>query len=311
VIAALNFPSIDPVALRLGSLSVRWYGLAYLGGFLAAWWILTVLDERWKMGLGPDGRVTTVFAAVVGVIAGGRLGYVLFYGAGAYWTSPIRILQIWDGGMSFHGGLIGILLAGVWVAHHYKVPFLRLCDVGAVGAPVGIFLGRIANFVNGELWGRATSVWWGVVFPNAPLVNGVNLPRHPSQIYEALLEGLVIFLVMLVLVRRRRPDGFLVGWMLTLYGVFRIFVEFFREPDIQIGFLPGGITLGQVLSVPLVLIGIWLIWRTRGKAAPADDGHERPEDPPLAGAPVGAPGSGGAASSDEALVADRKGSDRS
>jgi phosphatidylglycerol---prolipoprotein diacylglyceryl transferase len=274
--AALAFPSLDPIAFRLGPFAVRWYGLAYLVGFLAAWWVLKVLDERWNVGLGPDGRTTTVFAAVIGVVAGGRLGYVLFYNFGKYWSDPVSILRIWDGGMSFHGGLIGILLAGLWVARHYRVPFLRLCDIGAVGAPVGLFFGRIANFINGELWGRVTTAPWGVVFPGAG-----PLPRHPSQIYEALLEGLVIFVIMLVMVRRRRPDGVLVGWMLTLYGVFRIFVEFFREPDVQIGFLPGGITLGQLLSVPLVVLGLWLIWRARGKAADVEvpPGRERQGSP--------------------------------
>jgi phosphatidylglycerol:prolipoprotein diacylglycerol transferase len=259
--AYFTFPSFNPVALQLGPFAVRWYGLAYVAGFLVAWWVLKVLDERWGLGLGPDGRMVTMMAAIVGVVVGGRLGYVLFYGAGAYFAQPLKILQVWDGGMSFHGGLVGILLAGVWVSRRYKVPFLTLCDMGAVGAPAGLLFGRLANFINGELWGRVTTVPWGVVFPNAPLINGMNLPRHPSQLYEAALEGLVLFAVMLYLSRKRRADGFLVGWMLTLYGVFRIFVEFFREPDVQIGFLPGHFTMGQVLSVPLVIVGVWLIVR--------------------------------------------------
>jgi phosphatidylglycerol:prolipoprotein diacylglycerol transferase len=259
--AYLIFPAFNPVALQLGPFAVRWYGLAYVAGFLVAWWVLKVLDERWGLGLGPDGRMVTVLAAIVGVVVGGRLGYVLFYGAGAYFAQPLKILQVWDGGMSFHGGLVGILLAGVWVSRRYKVPFLTLCDVGAVGAPAGLFFGRIANFINGELWGRVTTVPWGVVFPGAPLVNGVNLPRHPSQLYEALLEGLVLFAVMLYLSRKRRSQGFLVGWMLTLYGVFRIFVEFFREPDVQLGFLPGHVTMGQILSAPMVIVGVWLVVR--------------------------------------------------
>jgi phosphatidylglycerol:prolipoprotein diacylglycerol transferase len=254
--AALTFPAIDPVALRLGPFAVRWYGLAYVAGFLFAWWILKVLDERWGLGLGPDGRMATVIAALVGVILGGRLGYVIFYGAGTYFAQPLKILAIWDGGMSFHGGLIGILLAGVWVSRHYKVPFLTLCDIGAVGAPAGFLFGRIANFINGELWGRVTTVPWGIVFPGAG-----PLPRHPSQLYEALLEGAVLLVIMVLLARKRHADGFLLGWMVTLYGVFRIFVEFFRQPDVQIGFLPGGVTLGQILSVPMVIAGIWLIVR--------------------------------------------------
>jgi phosphatidylglycerol:prolipoprotein diacylglycerol transferase len=262
-VAAFAFPSLDPVAFHLGPLAVRWYGLAYMVGFLAGWLILTRLDERWGLGLGPDGRAATVLAAVIGLIAGARLGYVLFYGAGVYWREPVRILQLWDGGMSFHGGLVGILLAGSWVSHRYHVPFLRLSDAGAVAAPIGLFLGRVANFINDELWGRVTTVPWGVVFPNAAVAGTENLPRHPSQLYEAGLEGVVLFVVMLLLVRRERPAGEITGWMLTLYAVFRIFVEFFREPDIQIGFLPGGITMGQVLTVPVLLGGVWLLWHSR------------------------------------------------
>lgn len=260
--AAFAFPSLDPVALQLGPFAVRWYGLAYMVGFLAGWWICKILDERWDLGLGPDGRAAAVLAAVIGVVVGGRLGYVAFYGAGVYWREPVRILQMWDGGMSFHGGLVGILLAGVWVARRYGVPFLRMCDVGAVAAPIGLFLGRLANFINQELWGRVTTVAWGVVFPKAPLTDGVNLPRHPSQLYEAGLEGLVLFSVMLWLARRERPAGQITGWLLTLYAVFRIAVEFFREPDIQIGLLAGGITMGQVLTVPVLIAGVWLIVRS-------------------------------------------------
>ena len=268
--AAFMFPSLDPIALQIGPLAVRWYGLAYMLGFLAGWWILKIMDERWDLGLGADGRAAAVLAAVIGVVVGGRLGYVAFYGAGLYWREPIRILQVWDGGMSFHGGLIGIILAGVWVSRRYGVSFLRLCDAGAVAAPIGLFLGRLANFVNQELWGRVTTVPWGVIFPKAPLVNGQSLPRHPSQLYEAGLEGIVLFVVMLILARRDRPAGVMTGWMLTLYGIFRIGVEFFREPDIQIGFLPGGITMGQVLTVPVLLAGIWLIVWAGRRGAGAD-----------------------------------------
>jgi phosphatidylglycerol:prolipoprotein diacylglycerol transferase len=279
--AYFNFPSLDPIAFRLGPLSVRWYGLAYLVGFLVAWWALKVLDERWGMGLGPDGRATTLLASVIGVIVGARLGYVLIYGAGAYWSAPAKIFAIWDGGMSFHGGLVGILLAGVWLAHHYRVPFLRLADAGAVGAPIGFFLGRLANFVNGELWGRVTTVPWGVVFPQA---GAGPLPRHPSQLYEAGLEGLVLGIVMVVLARTKKPDGVLLGWMLTLYGVFRIFVEFFREPDPQLGFIYHGATMGQLLSAPMVIAGVVLIWlghRARRRAAAAvvpETPAEEPQD---------------------------------
>lgn len=269
--AYFAFPAIDPVALRLGPFAVRWYGLAYVAGFLIAWWILKVLDERWDVGLGPDGRMVTIVACLVGLIVGARLGYVIVYGVGTYFSDPLKILAVWDGGMSFHGGLVGLLLAGAWLAHHYKVPFLRLGDIGAVAAPAGLMLGRIANFINGELWGRVTTVPWGVVFPGAG-----PLPRHPSQLYEAALEGLVLLVVMLLLARRKRADGFLIGWMLTLYGVFRIFVELFRQPDVQLGFIAGGVTMGQILSVPMIIAGIWLIVRAprSGAAAPAPEPKE-------------------------------------
>jgi phosphatidylglycerol:prolipoprotein diacylglycerol transferase len=276
-VAALAFPQIDPVAFSIGPLAVRWYGLAYLAGFLFAWYMLRVLDERWKMGLGPDGRATTVLAAVIGVVVGGRLGYVLFYGAGQYWRAPLTVFAIWDGGMSFHGGLVGILLCGWWVARRYRVPFLRLADAGAVAAPFGIMLGRIANFINDELWGRVTTVPWAVIFPGAG-----PLPRHPSQLYEAALEGLVLLIVMLLLARRRRSDGFMLGWVLTLYGTFRIFVEFFRQPDVQIGFLRGGVTMGQVLSVPVLVCWVLLLWYVARH--PTDQRHDASV---VSGAPAG------------------------
>jgi len=186
--------------------------------------------------------------------------------------------------MSFHGGLVGIRYAGAIVAWRKGVPALRLFDMGAVGAPLGLLFGRLANFVNGELWGRVTEVPWGMVFPRAP----GGLPRHPSQLYEALLEGLVLFIVLWLLSRRKRGDGFMIGTMIALYGVFRILSEFFREPDIQLGFMTGGLTMGQLLSVPMVLAGVWLVWRAerprRGPGAAAT-GSPEPESNDSAGTP--------------------------
>ncbi len=266
--AVWAYPAIDPVALRLGPLSVRWYGIAYLVAFLTAWWVATHFTRRWKLSLTGDDIASIMLAAVIGVVVGGRLGYVLFYGAGQYWKAPLTIFALWDGGMSFHGGLAGILIAGVIMARRLKVPFLTLCDMGAVAAPVGFLTGRLANFVNGELWGRVSNVPWAMVFPS-----GGPAPRHPSQLYEALLEGVVLLGIMWWLSRRRRGDGELVGWMVLLYGVFRIFVEFFREPDAQLGFLPGHLTMGQVLSVPMLVAGVWLIlharkaWKSRRRGA--------------------------------------------
>lgn len=265
-ILALAFPNIDPVAFRLGPLTVHWYGLAYVAAFVIAALVVRWLSARWRLGLTDDDVLTVMLYAISGVIAGGRLGYVLFYGGMGYVREPLRVFAVWDGGMSFHGGLIGIMLAGWLATRSLRMPFLTLADMGAVGAPVGFGLGRLANFVNAELWGRVTDGPWGVVFPGAGA-----LPRHPSQLYEAVLEGLVLTVVMVLLARRMppRPRGELVGWMLGLYGVFRIAVEFFREPDAQLGFLAGGwLTMGMVLSVPLIVAGASLIVWARKRALP-------------------------------------------
>jgi phosphatidylglycerol:prolipoprotein diacylglycerol transferase len=270
--AVWAYPAIDPIAIRLGPLAVRWYGLAYLACFLFAWWLLTRYNRRWHLGLSADDEAFVMLAAVLGVVLGGRLGYVAFYGAGVYWREPLRIIQMWDGGMSFHGGLAGILLAGVVVSRRLKIPFLTLCDIGAIAAPLGFALGRLANFINDELWGRVTAVPWAVVFPS-----GGPLPRHPSQLYEAVLEGCVLLAVMLLLARRDRPRGELTGWVLALYGLFRIFAEFFREPDVQVGFLAGGVTMGQLLSLPVLVAGLWLLLAARRRPAQKVYGEESPE----------------------------------
>lgn len=254
--ASVVLPPIDPVAFRLGPLAVRWYGLAYLVGFAGAFFVLRWLVRRWKLDISDDDQLTIILAAVIGVVLGGRLGYVLFYGDGYYFSHPAAVLAVWDGGMSFHGGLAGILVAAAVVSATMKIPWLTLCDLGSVGAPIGIFLGRLANFVNVELWGRTTTLPWGVVFPGAG-----SAARHPSQLYEALLEGVVLFAIVLAVALRRppMPRGVVFGTLLTCYGLARIGVEFFREPDKQVGFLPFGVTMGQVLSVPLVVIGFALI----------------------------------------------------
>jgi len=259
-LGALAFPNVDPIAFRLGPLAVHWYGLAYLSAFVGAILLARWLGQRWKLGLTDDDLLTILLASIIGVIVGGRLGYVLFYGGGYYLERPAEILAIWDGGMSFHGGLVGILVAGVVAARMLRMPWLTLCDLGSVGAPIGFGLGRLANFINGELWGRVTDVPWAMVFPAAGA-----LPRHPSQLYEALLEGALLFFVMLVLARKLppRPRGELLGWLLALYGSFRVGVELFRQPDAQIGFLPAGITMGQLLSVPMLVGGIALIYWAR------------------------------------------------
>lgn len=253
----MPFPDIDPIAFSAGPFVVRWYGLAYLFGIVGAAYVAWRLISRWKLRLTVDDLLTIVLGASLGVVLGGRIGWVLFYGGPEVWKDPAEVIAIWNGGMSFHGGLIGICIAGVVVARILGMSILRLCDIGAVGAPIGLGLGRLANFANGELWGRVTDVPWGIVFPGA----GAS-PRHPSQLYEAGLEGLVLFVVMLLLARRRppRPDGELLGWLLALYGVFRTGVEFVREPDAPIGFLAGGwLTMGMLLSIPMVVIGVGLV----------------------------------------------------
>ncbi len=270
-LAALVYPSINPIALRLGPLVVRWYGLAYVAGFVGAALILRRLNRVWEIGMSDDQQIDIVLAAIIGVIVGGRLGYVLFYGGPEYIQQPLRVLATWDGGMSFHGGLAGILLAGWFISKRIGVPYLTLVDLGAVGAPIGFLLGRITNFVNGELWGRVTTAPWGMVFPT-----GGPLPRHPSQLYEAFLEGLVLFVVLLWLARRRRADGMIFGTLLAGYASFRILVEFVREPDLQLGFIAGPFTMGQLLSVPMLVIGVWLVVRAvkaerASRAMPAGD----------------------------------------
>lgn len=259
------YQSLDPVALSIGPLSIRWYGIAYVLGFACAALIMYRVSKRWKITFDADSLLTIIVCVMIGVIVGGRLGYVLFYGAGTYWENPLEIFALNQGGMSFHGGLIGALLAGIVAAKITHIPYLTLADVGCIAAPVGLFFGRCANFVNGELWGAPTDVAWGVVFGGA----AGAMPRHPSQLYEALLEGVVIFLVLFALSRKMppRPRGMFLGTFLAMYGTFRFVIEFVREPDAQLGYLWGDwLTMGQVLSLPLVIVGICvLIYAVRVK----------------------------------------------
>ena len=248
------YQGIDPVAFSFGPISVRWYGIAYVLGFALAALVVWRTARRWRVKVDVDSLATIMFCVIVGVIAGGRLGYVLFYGDGFYLAHPEKILATNEGGMSFHGGLVGALLAGIVAAKITRIPYLTLADLGCIGAPLGLFFGRCANFVNGELWGAPTDAPWGVVFGGA----AGQMARHPSQLYEALLEGVVVFAVLYLLSRRRppRPRGTFLGTFLVMYGCFRFLVEFVREPDVQLGYLWGGwLTMGQLLSVPLILVG--------------------------------------------------------
>lgn len=252
------YQMLDPIAVQIGPLQIRWYGLAYVAGFICAFLILGNLSKRWRVRVNEDAFFVIVFSVILGVIIGGRAGYVLFYGDGYYLQHPEKILAFNEGGMSFHGGLIGVLVGGYIASRITHIPFLTLADMGAVGAAIGLFFGRCANFVNGELWGAPTDLPWGVVFGGA----AGTMPRHPSQLYEALLEGVVIFCVLFALSRKNppRPRGTFIGLFLVMYGVFRFLVEFVREPDVQLGYLWGGwLTMGQVLSVPLIVAGVALL----------------------------------------------------
>lgn len=252
------YQGLDPIAFSLGPLVVRWYGLAYVLGFVCAAAIIYFVAKRWKLGMSEDNLLTLMVCAIVGVVLGARIGYVLFYGDGYYLSHPLEILAFNQGGMSFHGGLVGLLIGGAVAARMTRIPFLTLADLGSIAAPIGLFFGRCANFVNGELWGAPTDGPLGVVFGGAAGM----MPRHPSQLYEAVLEGLVIVCVLFALSRKRppRPQGTFLGAFLVLYGIFRFLIEFVREPDVQLGYLWGGwLTMGQVLSAPLIVAGIALL----------------------------------------------------
>ena len=252
------YQMLDPIAFQVGPFAVRWYGLAYIAGFICAFLVMANLAKRWKVRVDEDSFFTIVFAVIIGVILGGRLGYVLFYGDGFYLEHPEKILAFNEGGMSFHGGLIGVLVGGMMAAKITRMPFLTLADMGCIGAAIGLFFGRCANFVNGELWGAPTDLPWGVVFGGA----AGEVARHPSQLYEALLEGVVIFIVLFALSRKKPPlpRGTHFGLFLIMYGMFRFLIEFIREPDVQLGYLWGDwLTMGQLLSLPLVLAGIVIL----------------------------------------------------
>jgi phosphatidylglycerol:prolipoprotein diacylglycerol transferase len=259
---ALPFPLIDPVALNVGPFPVRWYALAYIAGFIFAWWAARALarrDEFWLPGQprpAPDAIDDLIVYAAFGVILGGRLGHVLFYDPGFYLAHPIEIFETWKGGMAFHGGLIGALI-GLWLfARRDKLPVLTVVDLGATVAPAGLFFGRIANFIKPEMWGRETDAPWGFVFPQAG-----DLPRHPSQLYEAGLEGLALGLALWTAARAGglKHPGLATGLFGVGYGFARIFCEFFREPDPVQEALAGGLTKGMALSGPMIVIGAALV----------------------------------------------------
>ena len=256
------YPSFNPVAVDLGVLKIHWYGIAYAVGILLAWRYCLWLIRRTPLNVSQKALSDYIPWAIFGIVLGGRLGIALFYNIDYYACHPLEIFYIWRPGMAFHGGLLGVVTATLWYCHRQKLPLLELADLLAASAPIGLFFGRCANFINGELWGRPTMVSWGMIFPRVD-----SFPRHPSQLYEAALEGIFLFAVLhfastLTDLRRRSP-GFICGLFFSGYGCVRIFVECFREPDRHIGYLMGGTTLGQWLSLPLILAGIVLIVNAR------------------------------------------------
>jgi phosphatidylglycerol:prolipoprotein diacylglycerol transferase len=257
--------------MHLGPLQVRWYGLMYALSFIIGYQLICYLAQKHGAMLDSNGVEKLVFYLAGGVVFGGRLGYVLFYNLPYYLHHPAAIVAVWDGGMSFHGGLIGVTIGGLLFSRKTGIRFLSLSDLVVPVAPLGLFLGRLGNFINGELWGRPANVPWAMIFPRAPLVHGMMVPRHPSQLYEAALEGLVLFAILWTMAQKRRPEGVLLGTFLTLYGLFRCLMEFFRQPDQQLGYIGGVITMGQILSIPMILIGLGIIvWaRRRDQPAPA------------------------------------------
>ena len=262
----LTFPNIDPVALHFGPLQIRWYALAYLAGFLGGWYYAHKLTDLNKSERPNREDIDNILPLLVfGVILGGRIGYVLFYNLAYYIQNPMQVIEIWQGGMSFHGGLLGVAIAIFGYCRKHKIPILAMGDTISTVVPVGLFFGRIANFINGELFGRPTDVPWAMVFPR-----GGDMPRHPSQLYEAFLEGIVLFGVMYVLSHNeniRKKRGMLFAAMLIGYGMCRFIVEYVREPDPQLGLYFGNLlSMGQMMCLPMILAGIVVMRYARQKA---------------------------------------------
>ena len=263
------YQSLSPVAFVIGPFTVRWYGLAYMFAFICFALVFWFLAKRWKVNIDADTLSLVVLCMIIGVIVGARVGYIIFYGAGYYFEHPLAVFAFSEGGMSFHGGLAGAFVGGFVAAKITHIPFLTLADFGAVAAPIGLFFGRIANFINGELWGAPTDAPWGVVFGGA----AGNVPRQPTTLFEAFLEGVVLFVVMFILSRKRPPRvrGTFIGIFLVMYGAFRFLIEFVRQPDLQLGYLWGGwLTMGQVLSTPMVLAGIGILIYALRKRLPQE-----------------------------------------
>ena len=266
ITATIPFPEIDPIIFSfgevplIGELALRWYSLSYLAGIIFAWWYIRRITAKPGAPMSKDHIDAMMFWGTIGIIAGGRLGYVLFYGEGKFFENPLLIFRFADGGMSFHGGLIGVVLAVILFSRKHKLDLMRVSDLIAIVSPIGLLAGRIANFINGELWGRPSDVSWAMVFPSDPS----GLSRHPSQLYEAFGEGLLLFLILQLLYHKtdlpKKSPGVIAGLFFIGYGLARIIVEFFREPDSHIGLI-AGISRGQMLSVPMFMLAAWLIYK--------------------------------------------------
>jgi phosphatidylglycerol:prolipoprotein diacylglycerol transferase len=279
MLPVLLFPQFDPVLLHIGPLSIRWYALAYIGSLVLGWRLVRGLAQRSPAVASFEQVDDFLTWATLGVVLGGRIGYVMFYQPSVFLAHQLRILQVWEGGMSFHGGMLGVAAAIMLYCRQQRISVLGFADRIAIVAPMGLGLGRIANFINGELWGRPAPDWlpWAMIFPT-----GGPIPRHPSQIYQALMEGLLLFVVMWLLGRRealRRRFGCLTGIFLVGYAIARSTGEFFRQPDPFLGFLFAGATMGQLLCIPMAAAGIWLILRARLRAPVPSDVRGDVADP--------------------------------
>ena len=256
----LQFPDIDPVILPLGPLAISWYSLSYVAGILLGWRYAIRLVKNNELGISTKNLDDFISWVIIGIIIGGRLGYVLFYNPVKYFSDPVEILKTYEGGMSFHGGIIGYITAAYLFSKKHNIHFFSLTDISAIVCPITLMLGRIANFINAELYGRVTDVPWGVVFP------GTTQPRHPSQLYEAFCEGLLLLIILGFCANKTlalHKRGLISSLFLIFYSTFRIIIEFFREPDIQIGFIAGGFTMGQLLCLPMLAAGVVLMIKTK------------------------------------------------
>jgi len=260
----INYPNIDPVALALGPITIYWYGLTYVGGLVFAWWLGKQRAQLPNSPIKESQIDDLIFYAALGIIVGGRVGYALFYGSGSLLEDPLRVFRIWEGGMAFHGGFLGVVIAMWLLCRNHKIEFGALVDFIAPLAPVGLALGRLGNFINQELWGRPADVPWAMVFPNDP----AGLARHPSQLYQFAMEGVLLFIILFWYTRVPRPRWSAAGLFLFGYGIFRSTAEFFREPDAHIGFdALGWVTRGQLLSLPMIIAGaVIIMWAYRRDA---------------------------------------------